>query len=370
MLKFSMRMIMFLAFSLAAFGIIIISYAGKSQGQDMLHYCMMQGIFFVMSLIVAAVLYHIDYGFYKRKEILWTLALGMIFALVLVKIPGIGKTVNGSQRWIALGPINVQPVEFVKILVVVFFSAYLDRLGGIVNRWWRGFLVPVGVIGAISLLLVLQPDFGGTMVVCFLAGLMLVMGGVKFWRCALLALVGGLAIATLIALNPNRMERLRNDSEGNYQADQSEIAFRNGGVTGVGLGEGMQKEWYLPECHTDFIFAVIGEDLGLIGTASIWLVFLLFLTGGSVIAFRAKDKQGMLLAFGATMVICAQGAANMAVVTHVFPTKGLALPFLSYGGSCLISTFASVGILLSVARSTLEAEENPEANAKRLVYWD
>ncbi len=370
MLKFSMRMIMFLAFSLAAFGIIIISYAGKSQGQDMLHYCVMQGIFFALSLIVATVLYHIDYSFYKRKEILWIIALGMIFALILVKIPGIGKTVNGSQRWIALGPINVQPVEFVKILIIVFFSAYLDRLGGVIHRWSRGFFVPVGVIGMIAFLLILQPDYGGTMVVCGLAGLMLILGGVKWWRCALLGIAGVLAIGTMIALNPNRMERLRSDSEGNYQADQSEIAFRNGGVHGVGLGEGMQKEWYLPECHTDFIFAVIGEDLGLIGTASIWIVFLLFLTGGSVIAFRAKDKQGMLLAFGATMCICAQGAANMAVVTHIFPTKGLALPFLSYGGSCLIATFASVGVLLSVGRVTLEAEANPESSAKRLIYWD
>ncbi len=370
MLKLSMRMIMLLAFSLATFGILIISYAGKSQGQDMFHYCVMQSIFFALSLIVAIVLYHIDYHFYQRKEILWMIALGMVGALILVKIPGIGKTVNGSQRWIGLGPINLQPVEFVKILIVVFLSAYLDRLGGVIHRWWRGFCVPVGLIGLIAFLLTLQPDYGGAFVVCFLAGLMLVLSGMKWWKWLGAGTIGVLIIAALIACNPNRMERLRKDSDGNYQADQSEIAFRNGGVHGVGLGEGMQKEWYLPECHTDFIFAVIGEDLGLIGTSSIWLAFLLILSGGTVIAFKAKDKQGMLLAFGATMVICAQGAANMAVVTHIFPTKGLALPFLSYGGSCLLSTFTSLGVLLSVGRATLDSDETPEVSAKRLVFWN
>ncbi len=371
MLKFSMRMITLLAFALALFGVLMISHAAKAQPQGILPHYMMQSIFLGLGLIGAGILYHIDYKIYKKPVVLWTLAGVILFMLLMVLIPGVGKSVKGSQRWIGIGPINLQPVEFAKVLIVVLFSAYLDLQGGLINRFKRGVLYPLVMLGAVLGLLILQPDFGGAAIVCFLAGLTMAIGGVGFIRCASIAVITVSVIAVFIALNPNRMKRLQNDSEGqNYQATQSGICFTNGGKWGKGLGDGMQKERFLPEPHTDFIFAIVGEDLGLVGTASVWLAFLCILTGGSVIAFRARDKQGMLLAFGTTMVICMQSAANMAVVTHVFPTKGLALPFLSYGGSCMLSTYAALGLLLSVGRSTLEAEEAPEASAKRLVHWD
>ncbi len=371
LLKFSMRMITLLAFALAFFGVIMISHAAKAQPQGVLPHYMMQMIFLGVGIVGAAVLYKIDIRFYKKPVVLWTLAGIILLALLLVLIPGIGKSVKGSQRWIGVGPINLQPVEFVKVLIVVLFSAYLDLQEGLINRFKRGVLYPLLMLGAVLGLLILQPDFGGAAIVCFLAGLTMAIGGVGLIRCGALAVATMTVIAVFIALNPNRMKRLQNDSEGqNYQATQSGICFTNGGKWGEGLGDGMQKERFLPEPHTDFIFAIVGEDLGLVGTATVWVAFMCILAGGSVIAFRAKDKQGMLLAFGTTMVICVQSAANMAVVTHVFPTKGLALPFLSYGGSCMLSTFASLGLLLSVGRSTLEAEEAPEATAKRLVHWD
>lgn len=371
MLKFCVRMVTMLAFAMAAFGLLIVSYAGKSQGQGPYHFFVMQGLFFAVGLVAMAVICRVDYHFFRRPAVLWALAGAMVLALLMVLTPGIGKAVKGSHRWIALGPINVQPVEFVKVGMVIFLSAYLDRLGGMVNRFRQGFLWPVCVLGMVAGLLVLQPDYGGTAVVCFLSGLMLLMGGVGLRKCLALAALGAVAIGALVLTNENRMRRLMNEREGeNYQAQQSEIAFRNGGVTGVGLGQGMQKEHYLPECHTDFVFAVIGEDLGLVATGTVWLAFVLLLAGGTVIAFRAPDKQGMLLAFGATMVLCAQGAANMAVVTHVFPTKGLALPFFSYGGSCLLASFSAVGLLIGVGRVALDAAESPEANAKRLVSLD
>ncbi len=371
MLKFSMRMITLVAFALALFGIIVISHAAKAQPQGVFPHYVMQSIFLGIGIIGALVLYHIDYKIYRKPIVLWTLVGIILLSLLLVLVPGIGKSVKGSQRWIGLGPVNLQPVEFVKVLIVVLFSAYLDLQGGLINRFKRGVLYPLLMLGAVLGLLILQPDFGGAAIVCFLAGLMMAIGGVGFFRCASLAVITMSVIAVFIALNPNRMKRLQNDSEGqNYQATQSGICFTNGGTWGKGLGDGMQKERFLPEPHTDFIFAIVGEDLGLVGTTTIWCAFLLILTGGSVIAFRAKDKQGMLLAFGATMFISVQSAANMAVVTHVFPTKGLALPFLSYGGSCMLSTFASLGLLLSVGRSTLEAEDAPEVSAKRLVHWD
>lgn len=370
MLKLSLRMIMIIAFSLAVFGVMVISYASKSQGQGPYHYCIMQTAFLLAGIALAVGLYFLDYRFYRRPVVMWVLFGGLVLSLVAVFVPGVGRAALGARRWIGLGPFSLQPIEFAKLFMVVVLAAYLDRQGGLVNRWTQGIFIPVAMIGVPFGLMVLQPDFGGSFVYCAMCGITLLLGGVSLRRCLLLSMVGVGVIAVLVALNPNRMARLRKEAnDENAQAQQSEIAFRNGGVFGVGIGRGMQKEYYLPECHTDFIFAVVGEDLGLVATGGIWLAYLMLLAGGTVIAFRAKDKQGMLIAFGSTMLLCAQGAANMAVVTHLFPTKGLALPFLSYGGSCLLASFSAIGLLLNVGRVTLNAEEDPELQHKRPISF-
>ncbi len=383
MLRACVWLIGALAFGLAVFGVLVISYAGKAQAQvgDPYHFVTMQAMFLAMGVVAAFVLYNLDYSLYRRKDVLWLLAVGMVVLLALVLVPGIGKSVKGAHRWIGLGPINLQPVEFVKLGMVVFVSGYLGRLGAVAARGWkrwkrvRTFGFPLlGLGGPLALLalvcgaLVLQPDYGGTAIVIGLWAILLLAGGVPFRWVALCGVVGLIVVAAFVLSNPNRLARLRNEGDGdNYQTLQAEIAFRNGGLTGVGLGRGMQKEHYLPECHTDFIYAVIAEDFGLVATGAIWLAFIVILGAGTVIAFRAPDKQGTLLAIGATLYICAQGAANMAVVTHVLPTKGLALPFLSYGGSCLIATFAAVGVLTGVGRQAIEAEETPLPQGQRIV---
>lgn len=254
----------------------------------------------------------------------------------------------------------------------MFLAAYYDVIGGRILRWKHGIFIPGGVLVMVAGLLLIQPDFGGTMIVCFLAGITMLLAGVGIKRCIILGMCALVVIGGLLLTNKNRLHRLMNEqNDENYQAKQSKIAFQNGGVTGVGLGRGMQKENYLPECHTDFIYAVIGEDFGFVATGTIWGVFLLMLCGGSVIAFRAKDKQGMLLAFGSTMMICVQGVSNMAVATNVFPTKGLALPFLSYGGSCLLSSVFAMGVLLSVGRKTIESEnDDVEPQSRKVVSFD
>lgn len=372
MLKLCVRSIFPLALTMAGFGLLILAYAGKAQAAGAYHFFAQQAVFLVVACVAALVLCRIDYRFYRNRAVLWMLVGVMLLSLAMVLVPGIGKSVKGSHRWIALGPLSVQPIEFVKLLMVVFLSAYLDRQAGLINRFFRGVFIPVSVIGATVMLLVLQPDFGGAMILCFLAGITLLVGGIGWKRCVFFACVGIVAIGALLLTNENRMKRLMNEREGtNYQAQQAEIAFNNGHVFGVGLGAGMQKERYLPECHTDFILAIIGEDLGLVATATVWLAFLLFFLCGLVISFSAPDKQGMLLAFGATMMICAQAAANMAVVTHLFPTKGLALPFFSYGGSSLLSTFSAVGVLLSVGRRAADegAAAEESAAARRLISF-
>lgn len=370
MLKLALRTIMIVTFALAVFGVMVISYASKSQGLGPYHYCIMQSAFLGLGVLLATGLYFIDYRFYRRPAVMWTLFALMVCALVAVFVPGLGRAANGARRWINLGPFSLQPIEFVKLFIIVVLSAYLEVQGGLIRRFGRGFAVPMAIVAVPLMLTLAQPDFGGSFVYCALCGLTLLLGGVSIRRCLLLGVIGVAAIGILVALNPNRRARLRNEANNeNDQAIQSEIAFRNGGLRGVGIGQGMQKEYYLPECHTDFIFAVVAEDMGLVATGGVWLAYLLLLSGGATIAFRAKDKQGTLLAFGATMLLCAQGAANMAVVTHLFPTKGLALPFLSYGGSCLLASFSAVGILLGVGRVTLNQEIDPEANTLKPVSF-
>lgn len=364
MLRISVIISILLAIGMSIFALLVISYAGAKDvgaSSNLFHYVKMQTIFVVVALIWGFVVSRFNYSLFKTNFIFYGLIGVTILSLLLVLCPGIGVAVKGSQRWIGLGPIRIQPVEFVKLSMVVVLSAHMDRIGGLVNRFsWRTLLPPFVLIGGAIAGLVYQPDFGGAMVVCFLAGLMLLLGGLGWWKCALLGAVGLVAILILLLSNENRLKRLQNEGEGeNYQAKQSEIAFRNGGLTGQGMGKGMQRQGYLPECHTDFIFSVIGEDYGLVGTSIILVGFLVLLACGTVIAFHAPDKQGMLLAFGATMVLCAQGAANMAVVTHLFPTKGLALPFFSYGGSSLLASATAVGFLVSVGRKAILKEEYP-----------
>lgn len=365
MVRFWSFMLMVLGGVLSVFGILVIAYAAKSQSNEVMRHFMMQSMFLGVAFIGALILYRIDYRFYLKPQILILIAIVSIVALALVITPGIAREINGSKRWLRFGPLSLQPVEFVKLAMIVGLSAYYEYIGGKVIRWKQGFLIPVGFVGAVAGLLVLQPDFGSTLIICVLAGTCMILAGVKFWRCLALAVVGLAVIGTILYMNDNRRQRLMNDHNNeNYQATNSLIAFHNGGVYGVGLGKGMQKENYLPECHTDFIFAVIAEDFGLVATASIWLAFFVMLCGGSVIAFRARDKQGMILAFGATLLICVQGVSNMAVATKVFPTKGLALPFLSYGGSCLLSSVFALGILLGVGRKTIELEDEADEPIK------
>lgn len=369
MSRFCARTIFALAFGLTLLGILTLSHVGKIEAADHpYHYVIMQSAFFVAGLCMMTLFYRLDYRLYLNKTFLWCLAIGMFLALLLIFVPGIGKTIAGSRRWIGLGPINVQPAEFVKLGAIIFISGYFGRIGPLVQRWELGFIIPLAYIGILLGLVLCQPDFGSTLILCGLCGLTLLTSGARFRRIAIPALLALVVVAALLLTNDNRRARLINEQEGeNYQAKQSEIAFQNGGAWGVGLGRGIQKEHYLPECHTDFILAVIAEDLGLVATASVATAYFLILLCGCAIALRAPDRQGMALAIGAVTLICAQAFANIAVVTHIFPTKGLALPFLSYGGSSLLSSYAAIGVLLGVARTTSAAEDLPPPPGGRLI---
>lgn len=278
--------------------------------------------------------------------------------LIAVLIPGIGREVNGSWRWIAVGPINVQPSELAKLFAVVFLAGYLVHRRDEVKEQWFGFIKPFMVLGPMAWLLIIEPDFGATVVLMGAATGMLFLGGVGLFRFTLLfGSLGGLA-ALLVLFEPYRLQRLTsflnpwNDPYGTgYQLTQALIAFGRGEWLGTGLGNSIQKQYYLPEAHTDFVFAVLAEELGLIGALAAFALLIFVAVRALYIGLWA-EKAGRYfsayLAYGLAIMWCGQVLINVGVNIGLLPTKGLTLPFLSYGGSSLVVCCISLGLLLRI----------------------
>jgi cell division protein FtsW len=291
----------------------------------------------------------------------WLLPISLLL-LVLPFIPGLGDRAGGAQRWIALGPVKFQPAEFVKIAMVVFMAGYIHRhehsLGGFVG----GIVKPVAMIGPVALLLLMQPDFGSTVVITTVMMLMGIAAGVRLRFAIIGLLMIAAAFAALVIVSPYRMERITaflspfEDLSGSgYQLVQSLVALGSGELVGMGLGSGQQKLFYLPAAHTDFIFAVIGEELGFIGCAVVISVFLAVLWRGCRLASRyAEDSFRFSLAVGLTGLIVVPALVNVGVVTGMLPTKGMVLPLVGYGGSSLMACLFCVGLLLALARELYE----------------
>ncbi|AQZ94750.1 putative lipid II flippase FtsW [Halopseudomonas phragmitis] len=281
-----------------------------------------------------------------------------IALLIAVLIPGIGREVNGSWRWIAVGPINIQPSELAKLFAVVFLAGYLVHRQDEVKERWFGFIKPFMVLFPMAWLLIIEPDFGATVVLMGAAVGMLFLGGVGLFRFILL--FGSLAGAAglLILFEPYRLQRLTgflnpwDDPFGSgYQLTQALIAFGRGEWLGVGLGNSIQKQFYLPEAHTDFVFAVLAEEMGLIGALAAFAL-LIFVAVRSLYLGLWAERDGQLfsayLAYGIALMWCGQILINVGVNVGLLPTKGLTLPFLSYGGSSLVVCCISLGILLRI----------------------
>lgn len=281
-----------------------------------------------------------------------------LIGLILVLIPGVGAEINGSRRWIRLGPITAQPSEFARLALVVYLACYLanrqERMGSFIH----GLLPPILIVGLMLSLILAEPDLGTAAVMGLVAGFMFFIGGAR-WRHVLgILAVCGPVLYALIMKFQYRRQRLsafldpwKDPTDSGFQIIQSFIAFGGGGPIGVGLGEGRQKLFFLPYPHTDFIYAVIGEELGLIGCVGILAMFAVLAWRGFVIANRAPDGFGRFLALGLTLMIVVQAEVNMAVVTGLLPTKGLTLPFMSYGGSSLLMSCVAIGMLLSITRA-------------------
>ena len=256
--------------------------------------------------------------------------------LLLVLIPHIGIKVSGARRWLGLGSIRVQPSEFAKLALITWLAHYLAKEKRWIDRFGRGFILPMAVVGGTCVVVLAEPDFGTTALLAAVAVAMMFIAGVRLRYLGPTILAGIAGFAVLISHNPVRMRRM--------------LAFGSGGINGLGLGNSRQKMFYLPEAHTDFIFPIVGEELGLIGVLAVLACFVVLVACGIIISLRAPDLFGQYLGCGITIMIGLQTLINIGVVTAWLPTKGLALPFLSYGGSNVMMNLVAIGILFSIYR--------------------
>ncbi len=348
---------------LAATGMLMVYSTSSMYALDKfgtMHYFLKRhALYLGLGLGVMFVLMRVDYHILgKLVYPTYVLALG---GLVAVFIPGIGKEVGEAKRWISLGPFGFQPAEFAKLSLILYLAYSLTKKKEKMGSFLIGFLSHVMAGGIYAVFIMLQPDFGTSVMVLTVLGFMLFIGGARLKYLAFAGVLSLLFFVFGVLTQPYRLKRILSffnpwdDPQGSgYQAIQSFIAFGLGGVTGGGLGSSLQKLLFLPEAHTDFIFSIIGEELGLLGVLSVVACFVFFAVRGFRVSMRAPDLFGCYLAFGCTVLITFQAGVNMAVTVGLFPTKGLTLPFISYGGTSLVASLAAAGILLNVSRARIK----------------
>lgn len=313
---------------------------------------------FSIGAVVSMVMYLTPVRVWEQSS--WLLLLMGFVLLALVLIPGVGREVNGSRRWLALGPLTLQASEFVKLFVIFYLAGYLVRRRDEVQQRWSGFIKPMALLFAMTLLLMLEPDFGATVVTAGTAFVMIFLGGVKLGQFMLVILSCLAGAVAMVIFEPYRMKRLTaftdpwaDQFNTGYQLTQSLIAFGRGELTGVGLGNSVQKLFYLPEAHTDFVFAIFAEEFGFLGSLFMLGLFV-GLIGRMLYIGRYAEMAGRhfhaYVTYGIAVLISGQAFINMGVNTGLLPTKGLTLPFVSYGGSSLIVSLAMVGIVARIER--------------------
>lgn len=343
---------------LCALGIVMLSSTSpfaNAHPADIHSHVKKQSLFLVIGIACAVATACVDYSFWQRRW-LWVLGLA-VFLLVLCFIPPIGLRINGASRWINLGLMRFQPSELAKVGAIMFLAWWFARPGIDMKGFKETILQPFAVLAAPMLLILFEVDLGTTALLGTTTVLLMFVAGVPLRWLAGLAGLGFAGILTFALAIPERFSRLMaflepenfRHGEG-YQQWQALIAFGSGGFDGLGLGEGRQKMLYLPFAHTDFIFPMIGEELGLRVAVLTVAAYLVICVCGMLVAANARDRFGMLLGFGAVVLIGLQAAVNIGVTTSVLPNKGMPLPFISYGGSNLIINMILVGLLINIHR--------------------
>lgn len=311
--------------------------------------------FLLVGALLAFLAMVIDYRSFRKYAhwLIW-IALGL---LILVLIPGVGREVSGARRWFRFKFISFQPSEFANLALIVYIADFVSRKEDKIKTLAAGFMPAVCMLGAVTLLILLQPDLGTVIALGSVALIMLYVGGVRGKYILNLILCSLPVLYFLVFSVPYRRARILAfinpwlDPKGSgFQIIQSQIAIGSGGLFGRGLGHSQQKLFYLPAAHTDFIFSIIGEELGLLGTLGVVALFMIFIQQGLKIIKNAQNRFGYFLALGLILMISIKAVINIGVSCGVFPTKGLPLPFISYGGSSLIFDMVSLGILINIAR--------------------
>jgi cell division protein FtsW len=350
------------AAALTVFGVIMVgsasSFVATGKTGDPSHFLGRQALFAVVGVVAMLLLMRLPYRWLARRGVVLGLIAG---ASTLLLVALLMPAQAGVHRWIPLGPFHLQPSELTKIVLIIFLAYMIERKGQGLNDWTTGLAPCLAVAGWLTVLVLIEPDFGTAVLLAAVAGTMLFVAGANFRHILLGGAAASVLLVAFLAAAPYRRERLAtflslvrdgnpNEVEGAYQLSQSLLAFGAGGISGVSLGQGQQKAFFLPAPFTDFIYAVIGEELGLIGCVAVLVGFTVLAVRGLRAAERAGDTFGQHLAFGLTVLLVGQALVNIGVALGLLPTKGLPLPFISYGGSSLIASLMAVGILLSVSR--------------------
>lgn len=322
---------------------------------DKFHYIIMQSIFFIIGIILMIIVSKIPYKYYLKKSN--TILFICFILLILVLIPGIGTVRNGSRSWFGIGGLGIQPSEFMKLALIIFTSKYIYNNPKDMKSVTKGAFPVLLITMIVFLLIMLQPDFGtGTITVLTIVA-MLFISGVDFSFFIKIGMVGLVGACALIIAAPYRMERIVSflnpwsDPLGTgFQAIQSLYAIGPGGLFGMGFGNSIQKHFYLPEPQTDFIFSIISEELGILGIITVAILFLIIIFRGIKISIKSPDNFAKFLSFGIIFQLSFQTLLNLAVVVGLVPVTGVTLPFFSYGGSSLLITLISMGIILNISR--------------------
>lgn len=344
--------------SLVGFGLVMVYSASAITAQDKLgdsfYFLKRQATAAGVGLLAMAVAMKL--GYRRMARLAYPLLIVTIILLVLVLIPGLGTTVGGAKRWLRMPGISIQPAEIAKVSWVIYLAYSLAKKREKVKHFSIGFVPHLGLAGLLVLLCMMEPDFGSSVALLFLMFVMLFAAGAK------LSYILGMVLAAIpfayvaIASSPYRMKRITafldpwaNRQGSGYQVAESLMSIGSGGLTGLGLGDGRQKLFFLPEAHTDFIFAIVGEELGLLGVGFLISLYGIVIWRGLRAALNATEAFGTYLGLGVVSLIAFQACVNMAVAMGAVPTKGLTLPFISYGGSSLIVLMGAAGLLLSIS---------------------
>jgi len=373
-------LLLFLTFALVCFGLAMVFSASmaytrldpltKTMVNDPWYLVTRQGVFIALGTVAMFFFMNIDYRILRK----WIRPGFVIVVILLLMVSMVGKEVNGARSWFYIGGFGIQPSEFAKLAIIIYLAALISKKEEKFRDFKTGLLPAIAIYGVMFFLILLQGDTGSLMILTMITAIVIVAGGANLKHIFYLGAAGAgmlslLITAYLIKTNGNsyRIERFTTflnpwaDPLGSgYQIIQSLYAFGHGGFTGAGFGQGIQKLHYLPEAHNDFIFSIIGEELGFIGSTFFILVYLAFLWRGLYVAIRCKDSFGTLMSVGIVGMIAIQALINLGGVTGSIPLTGVTLPLISYGGSSMLVTLTSIGILLGISRTYNKPEKEKE----------